>query len=286
MNPHRFTLTILMLTALYHVAQLALMHYAHVPPAPGKPGAADSGVIWWIAKPSANEWREARGKILVSVETSREPDRSVTCDGGRVNSARRLTEGTGPAHHSISRQREGLGVTTPVNPGLRSVHRHALSGLLLDTTHTKPGLAATADGRIGREGYLITRQPGREPNRPFPRSIGSELARIWSPDDSSQTPAPLHSYKTRCSVPTRNRQVPSPPLLLLQPTDQPLCGPAGLLEMAADHARTNPSAWEICATKEHGYIDGDLPRRKNCDGCDSARARRALTWLRDCGESR
>jgi hypothetical protein len=135
MNPHRLTLTALMLTTLYHVAQLALLHYAHVPPAPGKPGAADSGVIWWIARPSAEEWREARRKIL-------------------------------------------------------------------------------------------------------------------------------------------------------QPTDHPLCGPAGLLEMAADHARTNPSAWEICATKEHGYIDGDLPRRKNCDGCDSARARRALTRLRDCGESR
>jgi hypothetical protein len=176
-----------------------------------------------------------------------QPHTEDTCSrtGDRHSQSMDSRCGARPAHHSISRQREGLGVITPVNPGQRSAHRHALSGLLF----TAVPVLAESSSRAGSRQDVEARESTRAGNGP--RTLAAAV-------DS-----------------------------LLQPTDRPLCGPAGLLEMAADHARIiNPSAWEICATKEHGYIDGDLPRRKNCDGCDSARARRALTRLRDCGESR
>lgn len=84
----------------------------------------------------------------------------------------------------------------------------------------KPGLAATAGSRSGKEGLLITGQPGPEPNRPFPGGEGSESggrgSESRSPSISTGTPEPSRPCKTRCSTAKRSRQVPAPHSLELE----------------------------------------------------------------------
>lgn len=97
----------------------------------------------------------------------------------------------------------------------RTLYEHnGARGFAFGHYPTKPGLAATADGRIGKEGYLITRQRGLEPNTPFPGASEASWPEagsgIRSCFKSSQTPSPMHSYKTRCSGPSIHRQVPAP----------------------------------------------------------------------------
>lgn len=81
----------------------------------------------------------------------------------------------------------------------------------------KPGLAATADSRMGKEGILITGQPDPEPNRPFPGGPEASWPRqvCNTPGVSSQTPELIQSYKTGCSCAKGTRQVPAPSLFFI-----------------------------------------------------------------------